>query len=517
MALRQPVAVNKVAKPVIIFKDGTELKEFPSIQTASKWLKDYSGYEYIPYKQVENGIFFGETWSYNGATYAFTTDENVRLDKLKELGIETETINENKVEPTGFWTFFCSPKKWAIDDFLASNKVDDTFSITSWQKDWFKEGQIGVIRVGHDYRTKEQLNGKPKLKRGIYAVVEITGEPIYSSEKDEHYYEKSNQENYRVPVKYIRNLLSNPILLEELYLEDDEYDKYLVKGFQASSMPLTPQTLRKISKLVDSQKTTSTIPLKVGNEYSRKDVYRIFNVPEVKQGGNWNSGYTTFNKDVFIFAHINSAGRARQRYDNKFIGDDFQWFGKNNHSLSTPTIQGMLNPSGNIFIFTLEDSNSPNFVYQGNGRVKEYEDTKPVKIIWEFSDENEEYINKSTEEVNNPAKYIEGATKQISVNIYERNPVARKKCIEHFGCSCVVCNFNFESAYGEMGKDFIHVHHLKELHTIGEKYEVDPIADLRPVCPNCHAMLHKRKPAYSIEELKGFLTNTFKCQAPIKF
>lgn len=505
MNLRKPVAINKVEKPVIIFKNESELKEFPSIQTASKWLKEYSGYKYIPYKQVENGIFFGETWSYNGDTYVFTTDENVRLAKLEELGIEAENKNKPKVEFTGFWTFFCNPKKWAIDDFLASNKVEDTFSITSWQKDWFKEGQLGIIRVGHDYRNKEQLNDQPKLKRGIYAVVEVTGQPIYSSERDEHYYEESDQETYRVPVKYIRNLLNTPVLLDDLNLEEHEYDNYLVEGFQASSMPLNPQTLLKISKLVDKPEATAIYPYKVGGEYSRKDVYKLLKVPESKQGGIWNTGYTTYSNDIYIFATINSAGTTGHDYDNKFIGDNLQWFSKNNHSLNTPSIQAMLNPKGNIFIFTREDSSNPYFVYQGNGRVKEYEDTRPVKIIWEFNDPNEEYSNKTTEEVDNPEKYTEGATKQVSVNVYERNPVARRKCIEHYGCSCVVCNFNFEKTYGDLGKDFIHVHHLKELHTIGEEYEVDPITDLRPVCPNCHAMLHKRKPAYSIEELKGFL------------
>lgn len=46
------------------------------------------------------------------------------------------------------------------------------------------------------------------------------------------------------------------------------------------------------------------------------------------------------------------------------------------------------------------------------------------------------------------------------------------------------------------------VHHLQEISSIGEEYEVNPIEDLRPVCPNCHAMLHKRDPAYSIADLK---------------
>ncbi|PFQ93177.1 hypothetical protein COK28_07075 [Bacillus cereus] len=51
----------------------------------------------------------------------------------------------------------------------------------------------------------------------------------------------------------------------------------------------------------------------------------------------------------------------------------------------------------------------------------------------------------------------------------------------------------------------MNIYHLKELSQIGEEYEINPIEDLRPVCPNCHSMLHKRKPAYSIEELKNLL------------
>ncbi|HDR4695882.1 EVE domain-containing protein [Bacillus cereus] len=285
MVLRQPIAVNKVEKPVIIFKNGSELKEFPSIQTASKWLKEYSGYKYIPYKQVENGIFVGETWSYNGDTYAFTTDQNVRLAKLEEVGIEAE--KKVKVQPTGFWTFFCNPQKWAIDDFLASNKVEDTFSITRWQKDWFKEGQLGVIRVGHDNRNKAQLNGKSKLKRGIYAVVEVIGEPIYSSEGDEHYYEKSNKKHYRVPVRYIRNLLNNPVLLEDLNLEDHVYDKYLVKGYEASSMPLNPDAFNNILDKIGGIETLD-FEFKNTDLESKVNISKLENkyaeaVPEVKE------------------------------------------------------------------------------------------------------------------------------------------------------------------------------------------------------------------------------------------
>lgn len=105
------------------------------------------------------------------------------------------------------------------------------------------------------------------------------------------------------------------------------------------------------------------------------------------------------------------------------------------------------------------------------------------------------------EEVTDPKKYNEGATKTISVNVYERNPAARNKCIEHYGDSCTICDFNFGNVFGELGQGYIHVHHLRPLSEIGESYNLDPIKDLRPVCPNCHSMLHRQVPALSIEAL----------------
>lgn len=109
------------------------------------------------------------------------------------------------------------------------------------------------------------------------------------------------------------------------------------------------------------------------------------------------------------------------------------------------------------------------------------------------------------EEVLETDSLFEGSKKQITVNAYERNPIARRKCLEHYGYNCTVCKFNFFERYGEIGTDFIHVHHLKELKQIGREYEINAIQDLRPVCPNCHAMLHKREPAYSISELQEII------------
>ncbi len=101
----------------------------------------------------------------------------------------------------------------------------------------------------------------------------------------------------------------------------------------------------------------------------------------------------------------------------------------------------------------------------------------------------------------------EGGVQRVLVTRYERKPRARIECIEHYGVKCILCGFDFAGVYGEAMAAFIHVHHLKDLSAVGPDYEVDPIRDLRPVCPNCHAVLHDRKPAYSLDEVRRFLNS----------
>lgn len=102
---------------------------------------------------------------------------------------------------------------------------------------------------------------------------------------------------------------------------------------------------------------------------------------------------------------------------------------------------------------------------------------------------------------------FEGAVKKVTVNVCERNPVARELCIEHYGCKCFVCGMDFGKAYGKIGQGFIHVHHLVEVASIKAEYVIDPIKDLRPLCPNCHAMIHRENPALTIEALAARLNS----------
>ena len=111
----------------------------------------------------------------------------------------------------------------------------------------------------------------------------------------------------------------------------------------------------------------------------------------------------------------------------------------------------------------------------------------------------------SPEEIPASTTHLEGKVRQVLVNTYERNPAARAKCIAHYGTACSVCSFDFGTTYGDIGEGFIHVHHLREVSSIGNEYEIDPIEDLRPVCPNCHSMLHTARPALTIVSLRQLL------------
>jgi hypothetical protein len=109
------------------------------------------------------------------------------------------------------------------------------------------------------------------------------------------------------------------------------------------------------------------------------------------------------------------------------------------------------------------------------------------------------------EEISHPGNLVEGSVCTITVNAYERNTEARKRCLKRYGYTCSVCGFDFERAYGSVGKGFIHVHHLRPLAKIGREYKVDPIKDLRPVCPNCHAIIHLKRKIRTIEQVQRLL------------
>ena len=119
----------------------------------------------------------------------------------------------------------------------------------------------------------------------------------------------------------------------------------------------------------------------------------------------------------------------------------------------------------------------------------------------------DDYVEGFFPESDIPSNSYEGAVKTTVVNKYERSSIAREKCIEYYGCKCMVCGLVFEDFYGEIGKGFIHVHHVVPLSTVGKEYVVDYKKDLVPICPNCHAMLHRTLDGemISVEQLQDMI------------
>lgn len=165
---------------------------------------------------------------------------------------------KTKTVPTGYWTLMCNPRKWEADRFLRSGLTADSWRMIPYHRrwDWFEPGQLAVIRVGRDSRTLKELNGRPRLQPGIYALVELTHPPAMLPPNEPGFYlphaKKADQTVPRIRIRLVQNLIDQPLLLEDLkvYPEIME-DAYLVRGQQASLMPLHPIAMQKLLELMD--------------------------------------------------------------------------------------------------------------------------------------------------------------------------------------------------------------------------------------------------------------------------
>ncbi len=141
-------------------------------------------------------------------------------------------------------------------------------------------------------------------------------------------------------------------------------------------------------------------------------------------------------------------------------------------------------------------------VWYANAEIAQKEVVpKVIKYIEEFENRDTE-LEDGYGEISDEVLHYEGSVKTVKVNRYERNQEARRKCIEIHGCQCKICGFDFEKVYGQVGKGLIHVHHVVPISTIKEEYQIDYEKDLIPVCPNCHAIIHRKKDPYTPEEIR---------------
>ncbi len=100
---------------------------------------------------------------------------------------------------------------------------------------------------------------------------------------------------------------------------------------------------------------------------------------------------------------------------------------------------------------------------------------------------------------------IEVLAREANVIARARNSDAREACIAHYGPVCLVCGFDFEATYGELGVGIIEVHHENPRAVCAGAYTIDAIADLKPVCANCHRMLHRGTAAITVDALRALI------------
>lgn len=153
----------------------------------------------------------------------------------------------------------------------------------------------------------------------------------------------------------------------------------------------------------------------------------------------------------------------------------------------------------------LPDSEKTAIVKNKNEEAIKYEEWDWILDMLGLKPCQDESISFFPDTIDENKTYYEGATKKVIVNKYERSREAREKCILLKGCRCTVCGMDFEKKYGAIGKSFIHIHHIIPINSIGKDYVIDCEKDLVPVCPNCHAMLHRKNPPYTIDELKELI------------
>ena len=102
-------------------------------------------------------------------------------------------------------------------------------------------------------------------------------------------------------------------------------------------------------------------------------------------------------------------------------------------------------------------------------------------------------------------KYVEGQISDVTMRRRERSPEARAACLAVYGFDCYVCGVNLRAKYVGLATEVVHVHHEEPLSAASGEQEIDPVATMKPVCPNCHAVIHTRTPPYSITEARAML------------
>lgn len=148
---------------------------------------------------------------------------------------------------------------------------------------------------------------------------------------------------------------------------------------------------------------------KIGESYSKKDIYKLLNVPKLKQEGAWDTGMHFFDGVWYIFSNLGVPGTTGHDYSNYWDGNELIWSGRTKSNLKQPSIISLISPEITKHIF-YRTSNKENWTYAGCGIPKKVYDSTPVKIIWEFKPQKSDI---------NPANNIENTWLEDIVQAFD--------------------------------------------------------------------------------------------------
>jgi hypothetical protein len=173
------------------------------------------------------------------------------------------------------------------------------------------------------------------------------------------------------------------------------------------------------------------VPFVVGRQYSRENIFDLLGIRPHPTGGNWFTGYNGHESDWYIFAHIRTAGRTGHDYENAWEGGLLRWSGKSGSRLEHDSIQAMLHPAGNVFVFTRERDRDP-FTFQGVASAERWEDTVPVTVWWRVRDPNRpEEENDEALDTGEQAERSRGTGHGAGFGQPENNPAVERAAVDH--------------------------------------------------------------------------------------
>jgi hypothetical protein len=206
-----------------------------------------------------------------------------------------------------------------------------------------------------------------------------------------------------------------------------------------------------------------------GTQYSRKEIWNVYHPQsgDKPKGGNWDTGYVIEGEHLIAFLNIDAAGRTGHDFENAYDPDNelVTWFGKPNTHSRQPTFSKLLTGVLTPLFFARWDNKKTDFTFLGTGKILSFEDgisipndQSAIKLIVALTSSTETVGAEGILDVGDIV--IPTYAKKVSmlVNRYERDLAKRLQCIEHFGCNCQICGFDFYKHYGELGQDFCHVH-----------------------------------------------------------